>query len=186
MCMETEIWKDIPGYEWYYQVSNHGKIRNIKWRILKQQVHHQWYLKLSLCVDYSKKTIKSHRLVALAFIKNPTWKKCVCHIDNNKQNNHSDNLYWGTHSENMKQAIHDWTLMWSFNKKNPHSLRSGSNSWFAKPVNQYDLNHNLVATYGSIVEAEAKTSISKQSISAVCRWVINRKTAWWFVWKFNI
>lgn len=182
--METEIWKDIPGYEWYYQVSNHGKIRNTKWRILKQQLDWQWYPRITLCVNYSKKSIKSQRLVALAFKENPEWKKCVCHIDNNKQNNHSDNLYWGTQSENMKQAVHDWILMWPFYTKNPHSLRSGSNSWFAKPVNQYDLNHTLVATYGSIEEAAQKTSIHKAAISSLCRWVKYRKTAWWFIWKF--
>lgn len=25
--MENEIWKDIPGYEGYYQVSNYGRVK---------------------------------------------------------------------------------------------------------------------------------------------------------------
>lgn len=182
--METEIWKDIPDYEWYYQVSNHGKIRNAKWKILKQQLHHQWYKQLSLYLNGKWKTTKVHRFVALAFLPNPFWKKCVCHLDNDKSNNYVLNLYWWTQSENMKQAHEDWLCKSNFPKCNPHSLRRGSNSWFAKPINQYDLNHNLLATYGSIIEASQKTSISKVTISAVCRWVKHAKTAWWFIWKF--
>lgn len=27
--MENEIWKDIPGYEGYYQVSNYGRVKSM-------------------------------------------------------------------------------------------------------------------------------------------------------------
>lgn len=182
--METEIWKDIPWYIWYYQASSFWRIRNIKWKILKQQVHHQWYLKVSLCVMYDKKTIKSHRLIALAFVPNPFNKRCVCHKDNNKQNNFPDNLYWGTQSENMDQAVYDWILMWNFHtNNNPHKLMAWSKSWFAKKVNQFDENGNVVNTFWCIVDAENFTWVAKQSISAVCRWI--RKSAWWFIWRFT-
>lgn len=48
-----------------------------------------------------------HRLVAEAWIPNPLRKPCVCHIDNNRLNNHYKNLYWGTHKENMEQAFRE-------------------------------------------------------------------------------
>lgn len=51
-----------------------------------------------------------HRLVAEAYIPNPLGKPCVCHKDNNRTNNHVDNLYWGTYKENMKQASIDGRL----------------------------------------------------------------------------
>lgn len=28
--METEIWKDIPGYEGHYKISNKGSVKSIK------------------------------------------------------------------------------------------------------------------------------------------------------------
>ena len=34
MIIENEIWKDIPGYEGYYQVSNYGNFRSLN-RIIK-------------------------------------------------------------------------------------------------------------------------------------------------------
>lgn len=28
--MENEIWKDIPGYDGYYQVSSYGNVRSLE------------------------------------------------------------------------------------------------------------------------------------------------------------
>lgn len=27
--MENEIWKDVPGYDGYYQVSNYGHVKSL-------------------------------------------------------------------------------------------------------------------------------------------------------------
>lgn len=45
-----------------------------------------------------------HRMIASVFIKNINNKKCVNHIDGNKDNNHSDNLEWVTNKENDTHA----------------------------------------------------------------------------------
>lgn len=179
--MEQEIIKDIPWFNWKYQASNRWYILNKNW-IMKEQTHHQWYKRISLILNWKKKTIKVHRLVAITFIPNPDNKKCVCHKDNNKSNNNISNLYWGTHSENTKQAFNDWLIVSGFMVYNPHAWKRWSSSWFAKKISQYDKLWNLIRKFDSIVDAEAECHIARQSISAVCRWV--RKTAWWFVWKF--
>ena len=33
MCLTSEVWKDIRGYEGYYQVSNLGRVKSLSRRI---------------------------------------------------------------------------------------------------------------------------------------------------------
>ena len=32
--MENEIWKDVPGYDGYYQVSNYGHVKSLSRQIV--------------------------------------------------------------------------------------------------------------------------------------------------------
>lgn len=123
-----EVWKPIEGYEGLYEVSNLGRVKNLERRIpfgyglrtiperiLKNNVNEFGYLYVRLYKDAKGKKHKIHRLVAQTFIENPENKKCVNHIDGNKQNNSVENLEWVTHSENMKHAS-DNKLWVSWNK----------------------------------------------------------------------
>lgn len=83
--MENEIWKDIPGYEGYYQVSNYGRVKsmyfnakktlgyNIKInpKIIKNGVDRHGYLFVRLYLGDKIKRYSIHRLVALLFVPNP-------------------------------------------------------------------------------------------------------------------
>ena len=44
---------------------------------------------------------KVNKLVAQAFIPNPINKRCIDHINNNRQNNNIHNLRWATNQENQ-------------------------------------------------------------------------------------
>jgi len=93
-----EIWKDVPGYEGSYQVSNWGNLKSFKFakeRILKPCDNGSGYLMVSLLQDNKQKNYMIHQLVAMAFLGHQpdgTMNVVVNHIDNNKLNNHVDNL----------------------------------------------------------------------------------------------
>lgn len=108
-----EIWKDIEGYEGFYQVSNLGRIKSIggwcgaakrKEKIRATSLTKDGYVKVRLLYKGKDKTERVHRLVAQAFIPNTDNKDTVNHIDGNKQNNNVDNLEWVNRHEQMEHA----------------------------------------------------------------------------------
>jgi len=111
MKTQHEQWKAIAECNGEYHISSHGRVKSYKYgkeRILKPGlvgVPGNQYLAVVLTIKSNKKTIKIHRLVALAFIENLENKYTVNHIDGNKLNNHKDNLEWATSKENI---IHAW------------------------------------------------------------------------------
>lgn len=102
----TEVWKDIPGYDGFYQISNHGQVYSHKSkRIIKGSTLYAGYQYVNLCNNGVSKNISIHRLVACAFIPNPDNLPVVHHIDENPQNNSVSNLKWCTQKENVHYTI---------------------------------------------------------------------------------
>lgn len=108
----TEIWKDIEGYEGYYQVSNLGRVKSlaktikrgsnhltIQERILKQINNGNNYVRICLCKDGLKK-FYVHRLVASAFIEKKDHQNQVNHINKITNDNRVENLEWVSNREN--------------------------------------------------------------------------------------
>jgi len=99
---------DILGWEGYYQISSHGRIKSLdryvkssrnkirinKGRILKQYIDINGYARVQS--GFNKKRIHFivHQQVAIAFLghKPCGYKIIVDHIDNDKLNNHLSNL----------------------------------------------------------------------------------------------
>lgn len=109
--MKNEIWKDVPGYEGLYQVSDLGRIKSLvrktrlRERILIPLINRGYY-----CVDLSKngqrKMIKISILVAMAFLGHKpdgTHKIVVDHLDNIKAHNCVSNLQLITNRENCSK-----------------------------------------------------------------------------------
>lgn len=100
--------KDVPGYEGYYQVNPEGKIKSLKRRgtkekILNPFVSHNGYYKVTLCKNGIKKDKFVHVLVAMAFVFNPdpVNRIYVNHKDRNRLNPAASNLEWVTHHDNI-------------------------------------------------------------------------------------
>lgn len=137
-----EIWRDIPEYEGLYQVSNKGRVRGLKRKlILKQSSLTGGYMYVWLCKNNERKIKRVHRLVASAFIPNPNHKATVNHIDKNRTNNSVDNLEWNTYSENQKHA---YTQGRNFNIDNAHRANS-------KAINVYK-DGIFICQYNSLKE----------------------------------
>jgi hypothetical protein len=112
-----EIWKDIPGYEGYYQVSNFGnvksldrlirekgsiKIRSLKGRMLSPGANPKGYLHVVLSREGKLLICRIHKMVATLFIPNPLNLPELNHQDENKRNNRYDNLEWCAHLYNIQ------------------------------------------------------------------------------------
>lgn len=83
-----------------------GKPKLLPKRIVHKTPNYQ-VPKVSISIPGFTKQVRVSQLVALAYIPNPENKPCVCHKDNNPENNHVDNLYWGTVQENIEQKVRD-------------------------------------------------------------------------------
>lgn len=107
---QLELWRDVIGYEGYYQVSNFGHVKGIKLtrfrnteRILKPSLDRYGYPYVVLCKDKQRKHWKLHRLVAFAFLgEPPTPQHEINHIDADRANCVVSNLEWVTKTENGK------------------------------------------------------------------------------------
>ena len=90
-----EIWKDVVGYEQFYQVSSKGQIRRKDTKkIVKQVSFPNGYKGLKICAAArrfagikSERTELVHRLVAAAFIPNPHGYAYINHKDCTRDNN---------------------------------------------------------------------------------------------------
>lgn len=114
-----EIWKDVFGYEGYYEVSNIGNVRSVdrcitkkngevqrrKSRIMTQRLNSDGYWVVKLSRDGVSKTVPVHTLVARAFVDGYFEGAEVNHKDCNRRNNVYTNLEWCTHKENIEYCL---------------------------------------------------------------------------------
>ena len=179
-----EIWKDIPGYEKLYQVSNLGNIRSLHWNHsntirLLTPFENKGYLRIGFRQNHILKNYLVHVLVAKAFIPNPLNKPCVNHIDGNKKNNCVSNLEWVTHKENIQYAI-------------KHNLRpvvcecihpKGKDNPLSKKVIQISLDGSFSKVWDCTKDITDQLGYHGPSIRRCCRG--ERKTYKGYFWKYT-
>lgn len=119
-----EVWKDIQGYEGFYQISNIGRVRGVdriipftgrggmpttrlqRGKILKTSVGTSGYETYHMYgASQDRETVMLHRVVAKHFLELEDGKDFVNHKDGNKLNNVVSNLEWVTKSENTLHAL---------------------------------------------------------------------------------
>lgn len=200
-----EVWNDIKGFEGYYQVSNLGRVRSLDRYVKhssggKQLVKGKVLIQYErgktgyMCVRLSKNNeitnYNVHRLVAEAFIPNPLNLPCVNHKDEDKTNNHVDNLEWCTYQYNNTYG----TAIERRAKKHSINMLGKTNTNRSKPVIQYDLDGNVVNEFPSVAEACRVLKLDKSMIfrninggyfdTRFNRWY-NSNTYKGFIWKYK-
>lgn len=114
-----EIFKDIPGYEGIYQVSDLGRVKSLErkawngngYRLIKERIlkpssnKNNGYLYVVLRKEENPKTFSIHKLVAVVFLNHiPNGHNIVVdHKDNDKANNRKDNLQIITQRKNTSK-----------------------------------------------------------------------------------
>ena len=171
-----EIWKDIPGYEGLYQVSNLGRFKALertregvngsriyKERILSPKVNFDRYYYISLTNGGKKTSFRAHRLVALAFLGDSSL--VIDHIDGNPLNNAVTNLRYVSQSENIL---------------NPNTICKQY-----KPVVQMSMDDSIIAEYPSVMSAAVAVGACKYGthIGQCCNG--RRSTAYNYKWKWK-
>lgn len=153
--LKQEIWKDIPGYEGQYQVSNLGNVISLRRycrhtkgyvnhnapKLRKPHINTSGYYHIRLLKEGLDKSVSVHILVARAFIPNPDGKIQINHIDSNRLNNRVDNLEWCTPRENLLHAYR------SGNKKSAGKYNGNSklNEQDAIQISSLDLPRRVLA-----------------------------------------
>ena len=108
-------WKDIPGWEARYEISEFGDVRSKdmtvnakggakatrKGRMLTKIKKNSGYFCVTLTDGVNRPQISVHRLVARAFLGEAPLGLHVLHTDGDKLNNHYSNLRYGTPAENV-------------------------------------------------------------------------------------
>lgn len=173
-----EIWKDIIGYEDSYQVSNLGRVKSKEridavghpWhsRILKPCPQKSGYLNVDLSRNHSKKKLRVHRLVALAFIPNPNDLPEVNHLNEDKTDNRVCNLEWCSTQDNLKYGTRGLrqSLTQSKSASTVSRLR-GLATEQRKSVDQYTLDGRFVRKWESMSAAK-EAGFTPGGVSACC------------------
>ena len=177
--LAKEEWRDIPGYEGIYLVSNLGRIKSQPRHGTKVGIRklrkHIGYWGINLTKDGITKHYLVHRLVALAFISNPQNLPCINHKDESRDNNRVENLEWCTHKYNLTYGTARKRQKESrANNPNDKLIRKRVAEKQQKPVKQFSLSGELIAIYPSMKDAVKATGMGKNTILRHCHGLVGK------------
>jgi len=179
-----ETFKDIIDYEWYYQVSNLGRIKSLSryrwnwnwWYYTKEKMllsyskERKDYERIWLSMNNISKTFYIHRLVAENFIPVNNNNLEVNHKNWIKTDNRLENLEWCTKTYNAKHSYRElWRVNWM----------QWNTSKYRKKVFQYQ-KWKLIKEWSNIQLVERTLQITH--VWDCCQG--KRKTAWGYNWQF--
>lgn len=148
----NEIWKDIPGYEGLYQVSDYGRVRSLNYnktglvKELSMEITAGYY-RVVLYKNGKRKKVFVHRLVVITFIGPIPRGMVVNHINENRSDNRVSNLEIVTYKQNNNHGTRNERI----SKTNKISLIGNTNR--AKKLELIKQNTDTKLSFNSTVEA---------------------------------
>lgn len=170
----TEIWKDIEGYEGLYQVSNLGRVKSLYRRMydinnkkivyykrekILKPFNNKKYKMVRLVKNKKSNYVYVHRLVCNAF-KNLSLndkKTKVNHIDEKRNNNNVENLEICSQKYNVRYSI----------KKNKIAQIK---------------DNKIIKVWNYLYLIEEELGFNKSNICMCCRG--KKKTAYGYIWRY--
>ena len=159
---ESEVWKDVTGYEGLYMISDKGSVHSVERRdalgrkqggfTLIPKRNKNGYLQVHLYENGMMKGKWIHRLVAEAFVPNPKKFSEVNHRDEVKDNNELSNLEWCDRSYNTNYGTRNKRISQKQSKK----------------VRAVNIESGEIVTFNSVREARDKGYFA---VSKACRGV---------------
>lgn len=185
MVIREEIWKPVPNWEGFYEVSNlgrfkmlsreliypNGTIHRLKEKIKKLTPNHKnKYLMITISekCTHRHETHCAHRIVALVHIPNPNNLPEVNH-KKTKKDITVDDLEWSSISDNKKDAYRRGLI----------KSKKGVETHFARKVGKY-FNGKLIKKYDTMQDA-AKEGFNP---SAIRQAIQNNWNCGGFKWKY--
>lgn len=177
--MEKEIiFKDIPGWEGEYQVSNIGEVYSLKSNIILKQYlrgrENRLYYYVSLSKNGKHKQYKVSRLVAITFLPNPDNLPVVNHKDENKLNNHVENLEWCDYEYNN-----------NYGNRKQKMVETRKKNGFCTTTIMCDKNsHEPIQEFDSMMDAVRFLGLDKKTVSNISAVMSGKKkSAYGYFWK---
>lgn len=205
--LKGEVWKDIPGFDGYYQISSLGRVKSldreiphprlgkqfVRGQILSQSVAKNRNIKTgepsidlraSLAKENQQYYFNTRRLVYTVFIDEINYEHDGLYVINKNGDGFDcrmKNLKLVTKSEKQFRAIArdrvDLTYLKTVDRS--HWKKNYSKR---KPINQYTLKGTLIASYKSIREASKKTGFDSKSIIQTAKGMYSQWGG--FKWKY--
>jgi hypothetical protein len=169
-----EVWRDVPGYEGLYQVSDCGNVRSLNYKrkgtvgLLYLKRHPNGYRQVELHKDGKKRMLTVHRLVASAFLPKPTEGQVVNHLNEDKYDNRVSNLEWCSFAENVRYS------------RTRHPIDRPLKR--TRAVLQLTKTGEFVKEWNNLITIKHKLGFNEFSVSECCEG--NRKTAYGFKWQY--
>ena len=168
--------KPIQGFDGYF-VTEDGEVYSAhrhKW--LKKSLSRFGYYRVTLYRQRKPKTVSVHRLVATAFLDNPSGDKVqVNHKNEIKTDNRAENLEWCTCSYNINYG--------SRNSIVSEKQKANKRSSVGRRVEQFDLTSGrVIRVWSALREIEEELGIPHGNIASVCNG--RRKTRAGFGWRY--
>lgn len=198
-----EVWKPVPGFEGYYEVSNYCRYRSLertityrngtkrkrKSVVLKHDKSNKGefgsWERVTLSKNNEHTRVFVYRTAMEAFgIPNPENLPCVNHKDENPSNNFIFVNPDGTvdpEKSNIEWCTHEYNNAYGTARERQSETQKNTRK-DRKPVSQYTLEGKYLTTWKSLHQIERELGFFRNNIKAVCEG--KRTQSHGFIWKY--